>query len=274
MTWISAFRPMSIDPNEVHLWLVCADDLLNSLQKANPEELLSGRERERAARLLNANRRTIYIAGRVGLKVLVSAYTGCPVRQVRLEHGAKGKPALARDSGQLNFNYSVSSNYALYAFSKTRELGIDLEVHPRKVHVQGLSRRILSLYERRQFGQIDSSRHNEAMLDFWTRKEAYGKLLGVGILYSMNQTTLIESLRSACWESKVTGLFDQTQNRMANDSVYGIQVRLPIPGSAALMYDAPRANSLHPELQAFRWTADSSLETGAESLCAHHRHAD
>ena len=260
MTWKPVSLPAAIKRDEVHLWLMSFRDLLKTIEESRLAELLSIQERERAARLQHAGKRSFYMAGRAGLKVLVNAYTGCPVRKIRLEYGAKGKPALAGDSSWLKFNYSVSSGWALYAFSKGRELGIDLEMHPRNTNVQGLSRRILSSAERRRFDSIESSRRNAVILDFWTRKEAYGKLLGVGILYNMNQTSLIGSLDSACWESSITGLFGHKSNQREDGRVYGMQIGLPIPGSAALMYDASNDGRPHPDLRAFRWTAVSSCE--------------
>lgn len=255
LSWTPASHPTEIEPDGTHLWLVRTADLSNSLHDVNPPGLLSRRERERAARMSDATKRSLYVDGRAGLRLLIEAYTGHPARRIRFRYGLRGKPALLGDSEQLRFNYSVSSGYALYAFSMTRELGVDLEIHPRAANVRGLFRRILSPAERMQFDALPPSQHNDAMLDCWTRKEAYGKLLGVGIRYNMNRATLLENRHSDRWCSGVAGLFGDRTNGAAEERACGTQIGLPVPGSAALMYDVPDPARGHPDLKAFRWPA-------------------
>jgi len=254
IAWLSSTHPTNIKPDEVHLCLLCTNDLLSSLKKIDFAEMLSLEEQEKAAKLRNAERRSLYNAGRIGLRMLIHAYTDCPIQEIQFAYGTNGKPELVEGSGQLQFNYSVSSGHVLYAFSITRELGVDLEIHPRNVNVKGLSRRILSPIERELFNQLKPSRHNSAMLDYWTRKEAYGKLLGVGIRYNMKQTTLIGDKDSTHWCTMVSGLFEKMKRQGVDRTVCGVQIGLPIPGSASLMYNVPDIQRPHPNIRAYRWS--------------------
>ncbi len=254
IAWKPTTHPTAIEPDEVHLWFVNAKELLNSLPKLHFAEILNLGEQQRANKLHNPEKRSLYIAGRIGLRILINTYTSCPIQQIQLEYGENGKPSLKKNLGKLHFNYSVSSNHALYAFSMTRELGVDLEIHPRNINVKGLSQRILSPVERRLFNELQPAQHNTAMLDYWTRKEAYGKLLGVGIRYNMNQTILIDGIDSAYWCTTITGLFGRMSHRRVNEKVCGIQIGLPVRGSATLMYNVPEAACSHPNLHAYLWS--------------------
>ena len=97
------------------------------------------------------------------------------------------------------------------------------------------------------------------MLACWTRKEAYGKLLGVGIRYNMHQVTLFTDLQCDSWCTGVSGLFDDEEPADAGE-VCGVQLQLPVPGAAALMYCRPGStvngrgarSKIAPELLAFQ----------------------
>ena len=71
------------------------------------------------------------------------------------------------------------------------------------------------------------------MLACWTRKEAYGKLLGVGIRYAMNDVDLFVALHTDSWVSRVSGLFGEVDAELRH--VAGVQVGLPVSGAASVM---------------------------------------
>lgn len=244
LSWTLAADPPALKTDEIHLWLARTEDIGGGLSGETSSRKLSKAERIRASRL----------EAQIGIKVLLASYTGCPIHRLEFVFGAKGKPALDNALNWLQFNYSVSSGYALYAFSGRWRLGVDLEIHPRDVHVQRLYKRVLSSTEKRCFDEFPEAQHNACMLDWWTRKEAYGKLLGVGIRYNMKQTTLIQEPNLPSWHSKVTGLFDDSRHGIHNDTVHGTQIELPIAGSAAVMYDALDAQPPRPDLLAFKWS--------------------
>ena len=72
------------------------------------------------------------------------------------------------------------------------------------------------------------------MLACWTRKEAYGKLLGAGIRYHLNQAELCVDLGAPLWSAAVTGLFKPSAADCPA-AACGAQLRLPVAGAAALM---------------------------------------
>ena len=109
------------------------------------------------------------------------------------------------------------------------------------------------------------------MLACWTRKEAYGKVLGVGIRYAMNRVNLFTGLHQDRWRTKVSGLFaNETSGETSGEirELFGVQLGLPVAGVASLMYsetvdeftadefngvvEQGVSRNIAPELRAFR----------------------
>lgn len=193
-----------------------------------------------------------YLGGRVGLRGLICAYTGLGNGELRFGVGSRGKPFLRNGlaGGEFCFNYSLAGGYALYAVGWNRRLGVDLEVYPRgrgRGLAEGgrrLARGKLTGEERgvweglAEGGVADGER---AMLACWTRKEAYGKALGVGMRYWLNRVGVFGrgQVGEPGWEVGVGGLFDGDED-VGGGVVYGLQVGLPRDlgeGVGALVYD-------------------------------------
>ena len=270
-------QDQSISDNQIHLWWIdvqkLLDSELDSAARAQYRQLLAEPEITCAKRIINDVRRQRYLGGRAGLRILLSGYTGIVNTELEFGYGNRGKPKLlnAVKPGKLEFNYTLSSRFALYAFSLNRALGIDLEVFPRTVAAGQLAKRILTDLEQAHWRTLQKEQQNEAMLACWTRKEAYGKVLGVGIRYAMNRVNLFTGLHQDRWRTKVSGLFaKETSGETIGEihEVSGVQLGLPVAGVASLMYSetadeftADECNSvvaqgvsrnIEPELRAFR----------------------
>lgn len=134
----------------VHLWRA-------GLDAAAPDDLsssLSPDERRRALSIVDPLRRDRWTRSRAVLRLLLGRYLRLEPREPELVSRAGGKLVL-RAPVPLHFNLSHSGPLAVYAFSRSDEVGVDVEV-PR-----GLSR------ERRRA---------------WVRREAALKCSGEGIL--------------------------------------------------------------------------------------------
>lgn len=250
----------NLENNQIHLWMLSLDGLMvretssenssSAIRFVSPfaphlSEPLTVADHVRAQRIIDNARRKHYLGGRAGLRILLSAYTHIAHADLEFGYGSRGKPSLLNPlaDGKLAFNYTLSGGYALYAFARNREVGVDLEVFPRTIATRRLAKRILTQGEQTAWNAIDKPQQNHAMLACWTRKEAYGKVLGVGIRYTMNQVNLFTDLQCARWRTEVSGLFDQQAARSTLSSklpskpqLHGVQLELPIAGVASLMY--------------------------------------
>lgn len=233
--WAHRARAGRLAPGHIHLWVV---DLARMRSKTHLA-LLSAAELARAEQRLERAQRAMYLGGKIGIRLLLRAYTGIANRDLRFGRGARGKPSLlnALPGGELCFNYTLSGNKALYALAWNRQVGIDMETWPRKINADLLARRKLAAAERCAWRAVPARWRDQAMLACWTRKEAYGKALGVGIRYALNQAPLFTEIATPTWQSGVTGLFDTTPGRADKRILHGLQLALPFPGIAALVHD-------------------------------------
>lgn len=232
--------------NSIHLWALDLEQ-----NEADLAIYLSSADHQRAGRIAQAVKRRLYLGGRAGMKCLLSTYIGVPARDLEFAYGVRGKPVLADSmpAPGIHFNYSLSQNKVLYAFSADRELGVDMEALPRRTNAELLARRCLTQSERTAWMNLPESVHNDAMLCCWTRKEAYGKALGVGIRYYLNEVDLFSCPASSRFSSSRAGLFKKTHRVAMPDWLDGLQIRMPFPAVAALMYSLGNGQTGNPQVQ-------------------------
>lgn len=169
----------------IHVWYV---DL--ALVEERLGELLDEGERERASQIRDARRSLRWRSSRGVLRELVGRYLECDPRAPAFDPGARGKPALRRDTGvdaapPLHFNLSHSGQLTLYAFAH-EEVGVDVQLPRTGVPSGGIDRLAVA---RRSFGDAAAWRLGELppqprereFLRLWTRYEATLKLRGEGI---------------------------------------------------------------------------------------------
>jgi len=226
--------PSLLPPDAIHLWAVDLHDF-GRTERAR-RRCLSEAELARARRIAHPVQRARYLGGRAGMRMLLGAYTGLAGDALRLSRGPRGKPKLLDElpGGELCFNYSLSGRRALYALAWNRALGVDLETAPRAINTAGLARRILSAAERQTWRAVPAAERDAVMLAIWTRKEAYGKALGVGIRYQLRDAQVFAG-DGARWRCQVGGLF--RGETAAARALHGVQLAAPFAGVAALVYD-------------------------------------
>ena len=233
--WRQQSQVDSLAENQIHFWLIPLEELPVTFSDGLCDGLTK-RESDRAGKILDEGKRSLYAGGRIGLRMLLESYSGINRDKLEFVYGERGKPSLKSQAvgPRLEFNYTVSSGFALYAFSRGRDLGVDLEILPRKIESDLLAKRIMTKDELGNWYRIPEQHRNMSMLACWTRKEAYGKLLGVGIRYAMNEVDLFVHLHNPRWVSRVSGLFGGVESELRHAT--GVQIGLPVPGAASVMY--------------------------------------
>jgi len=151
--------------------------------------LLSDAERHRASRFTRDRVRRRFIVGRARLRQLLAARLGVQPRAVEFVHGARGKPALGArftNSG-LRFNVAHCDDVAVYAFSRGREIGIDLEAVRVIPGADDVAVRFFSRWEREAYQALDARARPLGFVNCWTRKEAFIKALGDGLYFPLDR---------------------------------------------------------------------------------------
>lgn len=174
----------------VHVWradlTAVSDDLI---------EVLSPDERARAERFLRARDGQLWARAHGVLRVLLGRYLEADPRMLRFGTGEHGKPALLDDSAQapakagstsgtpagLSFNLSHSGHVALYGFTRTGPIGVDVEVARRSINEPAIAERAFGPAEARRLNGLDETVREREFLRRWTRHEAELKRRGTGI---------------------------------------------------------------------------------------------
>ena len=176
--------PLKLGADEVHVWLAKLDDY--AADSLRP--LLAEDELARAARFHFDKDRNHYTVTRGLLRKLLAVYLSLPAEDLRFSYAEKGKPAL--EEGQrssLNFNLAHSHGMAVFAFSRNREVGVDLEFIREDLADEKIAERFFSPSEIDALGKLPAELRNHAFFDCWTRKEAYIKARGEGLSMPLNE---------------------------------------------------------------------------------------
>jgi 4'-phosphopantetheinyl transferase len=140
---------------------------------------LSVEERQRADRFHRPLHRARFLAARGWLRHLLASQLSCGPGEVRIMTGERGKPMLA--DSDVRFSAARSAGIALYATSRTMDVGVDVEAIRATADIDGIAARFFSLAERRALASLPPAQRLAASFQCWTRKEAYVKGIGAGL---------------------------------------------------------------------------------------------
>jgi 4'-phosphopantetheinyl transferase len=169
-------------PNEVHVWLLnAAKAPIDSLS-----HLLSEEESVRANKIRVSQAREEFIAGRAGLRLLLSRYLHRPPGLLRFAYTRHEKPMLADPSAPVAFNVSHSGGLVLIAITAQRRIGIDIEFMRQDFDVIAIAERFFSPAERKTLRARLAHDAANAFFRCWTRKEAFIKALGEGLSHPLH----------------------------------------------------------------------------------------
>lgn len=171
---------------EVHVWCLSLTGWADAYGLCC--EILSPDEQSRADRFRFEQHRHRFIIGRGLLRVLLSQYLPMQPDQICFTYSDRGKPFLSAsyEYPAIQFNVSHSHEAALYAFTRQRTVGVDLE-YVRPIEAEALVRRFFSEQEWCYFQTLPPNQQQFAFFRAWTQKEAYLKAIGEGLAYPLNQ---------------------------------------------------------------------------------------
>lgn len=183
----------TLEDSDLHLW--CLRLELTAAQRNDAIEWISDIQRDRYARRATEQLQHSYLAGRYYLLQLLGLYTKQEPSDVLLSYSRLNKPFLSLQEHSIEFNFTDTAfdnkAFGLFAFSKNRAVGVDVEALSRRSDFDKIAQRRFTAQELDLVGSpVDPHR----FLALWTRKEAYGKAIGKGINFTMNQRNLVDGL--------------------------------------------------------------------------------
>jgi len=202
-SYIDSHQTLQLHSSELQLWWLPLT--INEQQEQLALTLLNERQRNKYQRRTNKNLKDAYLASRYYLLTLLAAYSNCKRDEVKLVYSRLNKPSLetpclekTRNKGindDIHFNFTDTNignkSFGLFAFCRTHQVGVDIESCSRLSQFEKIAHKRFTQtelnYATNNEGQLDPQR----CLAIWTRKEAYGKAVGTGINFQMNERNLV-----------------------------------------------------------------------------------
>jgi 4'-phosphopantetheinyl transferase len=185
--WRSPPESLILSAGEAHVWRARLDLPASRIQAF--EQTLAAGERARASRFRLPEDRARFVAARGTLRAMLGRYLSREPHTLQFIYNEYGKPAIACTSGSdlLAFNLAHSHNMALYAVTRSGEIGIDIEQVQPGIAYEHLAGRFFSPSEASMLRAVPARQQQEIFFRCWTRKEAYIKARGMGLSLSLSQ---------------------------------------------------------------------------------------
>lgn len=170
-----------LSSDDVHVWRACLDVTESRLRSL--AHIISKDELRKANSFYFKRDREHFIVGRGILRTILGRYLDVEPRRLHFCYNPYGKPTLANTSGKdnLSFNLSHSHGLVLYAITRVREIGIDLERIRPELTDDNIAERFFSHREIAILNGLSGNIRRQTFFNYWSRKEAYIKARGEGL---------------------------------------------------------------------------------------------
>ena len=226
--WQSPPENIELSCDEVHVWRVTLDQAPSQIQGFFHN--LAADEQARAEQFYFERDRDHFIVARGVLRAILGCYLNRMPECLSFCYSSHGKPALAGESGgnAIRFNVSHSHGIALYAVTRGREVGVDIERIRFDLAVAEIAERFFSRREVAMLRALPAEVQRQAFFRCWTHKEAYIKALGEGLSLPLNQFDLLLAPGEP-------GAVLDTRRDPSEASRWSLQELSPAPGYAAAL---------------------------------------
>jgi 4'-phosphopantetheinyl transferase len=226
--WRAPPETLVLGADEVHVWRATLDRPPSQIQEFLDN--LATDEQARAERFYFERDREHFIVARGVLRAILGGYLNRPPESLSFCCSSHGKPALAgeSDGDAIRFSVSHSHGVALYAVTRGREVGIDIERIRFDVAVAEISERFFSSREVAMLRSLRVEVQRQAFFNCWTRKEAYIKARGEGLSLPLDEFDV------SLAPGEPAALLG-TQRDPSEASRWSLQEITPAPGYAAAL---------------------------------------
>ena len=170
---------------------ICEIDIKDQANyKFRLEKLLTQEEKQHAARFRQERDANLYTVTRAHLKLLLADMYCMPPEKMIIVAGINGKPHI-KDYDDIHFNVSHTHERAVIALSK-HQIGIDLEYMNPAFDFASVAEFACSAPELKLLRETESPRTE--FFKLWTRKEAFLKGLGTGLINDLKTITCADAV--------------------------------------------------------------------------------
>jgi 4'-phosphopantetheinyl transferase len=187
ISWLLPPSKLNLSIQDVHVWRVRLNQIDGHLQQL--QQTLSDDERLRAGRFHFDRDRRRFIVSQGMLRLIIGDYIDMEPSRLQFYVGHRGKPYLMHSLGNvpLQFNLAHSKEIALYAFTCSREIGIDVEYVRDMPDAEKIALTSFSSLENKMLQSLPEHQRQEAFFNCWVRKEAYIKAIGNGLYHTLDR---------------------------------------------------------------------------------------
>ena len=176
-----------ITPGAVQIWQgqLCDDDASYQTYWS----VLDAIEQAHANKMMSVVRRKEYVQIHALLRYQLARILQTPPEAIVINKTQSGKPYLV-DYPELVFNISHTKELFLIAISTHCQMGVDIEYCKQRHNIEGLVHKCFSSIEREYWFQLSEPERLTAFYKFWTRKEAFVKATGRGIVLGLDECVI------------------------------------------------------------------------------------
>lgn len=169
----------TLKQNEAHIWSLFLPSQKGSINYLH--SILSNNEKEKANNFKYEKDQERFIITRGTLRSLLACYLKKKPESINIIYSQWGKPYVPEPK-TLHFNISHSGDYSLLAFTRTCEIGVDLELVNNNLEFDEMAETIFSAAELSHWSKIHSEKKVDYFYKVWVGREAFLKGLGKGWL--------------------------------------------------------------------------------------------
>ena len=187
ISWLLPSSKLKLPINDVHVWRVRLNQTDGRVQQL--QQNLSDDERLRVERFHFDRDRRRFMVSQGMLRLIIGDYIDMEPSRLQFYSGHRGKPYLKHSLGNvpLQFNLAHSKEIVLYAFTCSREIGIDVEYVRDMLDAEKIALTTFSSLENKVLQSLPEYQRQEAFFNCWTRKEAYIKAIGNGLYHALDR---------------------------------------------------------------------------------------
>lgn len=164
-------------PIGIDIYMIDMDDWFNKI--LDLKSFLSSEELSKAEKFHFEIDRDRYIISHGILRKFIGKRLGEPPEKIEYQLNDFGKPRELRD--RVQFNMSRSENILLIAIGVGVEIGVDVEKAREGVDSSLISQNYFTSAENNSLDGLDSLQRHHQFFQYWTRKEAFIKAVGMGM---------------------------------------------------------------------------------------------
>jgi 4'-phosphopantetheinyl transferase len=186
----------NLGEREIHVWhLALAGDVFDDYTN-----VLTELDIARGKKFVFERDRSRFLRGRYCVRNLLGAYLQMNPQEVPIAIGKHGKPFVPSHY-RMAFNLSHSGDAGVFAIGRVagnadiedcmnNAIGIDIEAIRRPTDIRQLAASVFSAVELKEFGALADDALSLPFFTCWTRKEAYLKAIGTGLMSEPRSITV------------------------------------------------------------------------------------